>query len=150
MSNLDKEGAGHDLVSLAEAYCNDTLGPDGLQKLEQLLLSDPEARQTFRRYLGLDAALRDYGDSAAAGWLAGLPKPAASLTERVDVDAVLRDSLGESRDSVTEQMGSLRQDKPRVREKGRDKMKRRPNRSECSIISGVNEVNRYATNPHLL
>jgi len=106
MSNVDKEGAGNDLVSLAEANCNDTLGSDGLQQLEQLLLSDPEARQAFRRYLGLDAALRDYGDSAVAGWLASLPKPAASLTERVDVDAVLRDSLGESRDNVTVQVSS--------------------------------------------
>ena len=67
----DKEGLKQKLLTLMEAYCNDTLSPSDLEQLEELLLTDPNARRTFRKYLGVDSALRDFGDSAAASWLHG-------------------------------------------------------------------------------
>lgn len=58
------------LLALVAAYCNETLTNAELVELERLLLEAPEARAFFRRYLGLDAALHEYGQSAATNWRA--------------------------------------------------------------------------------
>jgi hypothetical protein len=59
---------GSDIFELANRYCNGTIGAGELARLERLLLDDAQARAVFRRYLALDAALRDFGDNAAAAW----------------------------------------------------------------------------------
>lgn len=69
MSGATNGGAPAGLLSLAAGYCNGTLGTDELDRLERLLLEDIESRALFRRYLGLDAALHDHGESAAAHWM---------------------------------------------------------------------------------
>jgi ferric-dicitrate binding protein FerR (iron transport regulator) len=50
-----------ELIALTEGYCNGTLSDNQFERLEGLLLSDPAARADFRRYMALDAALRDHG-----------------------------------------------------------------------------------------
>lgn len=68
MSDATHDGGNAEWLALTEGYCSGTLSSDEFAKLERLLLSDAEARAFFRRYLGLDAALRDYGDNAARNW----------------------------------------------------------------------------------
>lgn len=58
-----------DLLTFAAGYCNGTLSADDFARLESLLLEDKESRALFRSYLGLDAALHDHGESAAANWI---------------------------------------------------------------------------------
>lgn len=75
---MNEGNTGHarnDVVALTEGYCNGTLEGEGLAQLEEILLHDAEARAYFRRYLGLDAALREHGESAAEHWFPALKGP---------------------------------------------------------------------------
>jgi ferric-dicitrate binding protein FerR (iron transport regulator) len=57
-----------EFLALTAGWCNGTLGADEMARLEGLLLESPDRRALFREYLGLDSALREHGDSVAAGW----------------------------------------------------------------------------------
>lgn len=79
------EDGGNELAALTAAYCNGTLSDEASERLERLLLGSAAAREYFRRYLALDAALRDHGTSAAAHWSPTLPlnePPAAEIPGR--------------------------------------------------------------------
>jgi ferric-dicitrate binding protein FerR (iron transport regulator) len=73
------------VAGLTAGFCNGTLSDEESARLEQLLLGSAAAREYFRRYLALDAALRDYGGSAATHWSPTLPpqkEPAAKRSGR--------------------------------------------------------------------
>ncbi len=72
----DRDRVSDEVVALTEGYCNDVLDGDGLARLERLLLCDRAARTYFRRYLGLDAALHEYG--GAVRWSPAIDEPPQS------------------------------------------------------------------------
>lgn len=76
MNDARHNAAASELLSLAAGYCHGTLSPEEFARLERLLLGDAAARALFRRYLGLDAALHDHGQSAAPSWTSSVhPQP---------------------------------------------------------------------------
>lgn len=66
------------LRHLVEVYCNGIATSDEFTELEQRLRRDMAARGFYLRYMSLESALLDYGDSAAGAWQreASVPEPA--------------------------------------------------------------------------
>lgn len=63
------------LDSLASAYLGGSISAEDLLLLEELLLSNPDARREFRRLTNLDSALRDWAPicAAQAAWADAAP-----------------------------------------------------------------------------
>jgi ferric-dicitrate binding protein FerR (iron transport regulator) len=90
---MNKGGAADepaDFLNLVGGYCNDTLGDDDFARLENRLFVDAEARAAFRRYLALDAALHDFGESPAAAWTGGRSSAVASTDVRSETPSSAR------------------------------------------------------------
>ncbi len=64
----DTFNVSHELRELVDAYTNEAIDDIGFSRLQELLAGDSAARAFFRRAMNLDAALRDYGDSAGGVW----------------------------------------------------------------------------------
>jgi hypothetical protein len=71
----DKPERDDELATLTAGYCNGTLVGEEQTRLERLLLDSSSAREFFRRYLALDAALHSHGGSPAMQWLSMPPEP---------------------------------------------------------------------------
>ena len=67
------------LRHLVEAYCNGTATDAEFVELEQRLGHDAEARDFYRRYMSLESALLDYGDTAAGLWSQDASPPSESI-----------------------------------------------------------------------
>lgn len=59
-------------IQLVASYSNSTISDVEFTELEQRLRHDPEARAFYRRYMNLESALQDYGDSSAHAWKADI------------------------------------------------------------------------------
>jgi ferric-dicitrate binding protein FerR (iron transport regulator) len=69
MTDATRHLPSDELATLTAAHCDGELARADVERLQQILLQDAGARAFFRRYLALDAALRDHGESAARAWI---------------------------------------------------------------------------------
>ena len=58
-------------LHLVEVYCNGAASDEEFSELERRLHRDTAAREFYLRYMSLESALVDYGDSAAGAWKQG-------------------------------------------------------------------------------
>jgi ferric-dicitrate binding protein FerR (iron transport regulator) len=78
-----------ELLSLIGDLVNGTLDPAGVVRLENLLMTSPEARKVYRRYMNLHAAM---------GWIALTSR---GMTLRRDLQQLFSDELTESEEQTS-------------------------------------------------
>jgi ferric-dicitrate binding protein FerR (iron transport regulator) len=69
MNDATRHLPSDELATLTATHCDGELARADVERLQRILLQDAGARAFFRRYLALDAALRDHGESAARAWI---------------------------------------------------------------------------------
>jgi hypothetical protein len=105
MSNDGATDKSDDFLDLVGGFCNDTLGDDEFARFEQLLLRDAQSRAAFRRYLALDAALHDFGETPVAAWTGDHPSASTDVRHGADSEARVKPAATQIRRRVARGVG---------------------------------------------